>query len=213
MAVVLMPDAPLADWMAQLDAQLSRSPRFFDGRPVILDVAGIPDADPVVLVGALAQRGVRVIGMEGLDPAQPEPPGLPPTMPGGRTVGLPVLVADAPAPEPESAPEPTALVIDRPVRSGQSVTYTAGDVTVIGSVASGSEVIAGGSIHIYGTLRGRAIAGVLGTGGRIFCRRLQAELLAIDGVYRTADEIDPALMGQAVQVWRDGDALAIAAIE
>lgn len=213
MAVVLMPDAPLADWMAQLDAQLSRSPRFFDGRPVILDVAGIPDADPVALVGALAQRGVRVIGMEGLDPAQPEPPGLPPTMPGGRTVGLPVLVADAPAPEPESAPEPTALVIDRPVRSGQSVTYTAGDVTVIGSVASGSEVIAGGSIHIYGTLRGRAIAGVLGTGGRIFCRRLQAELLAIDGVYRTADEIDPALMGQAVQVWRDGDALAIAAIE
>ena len=213
MAVVLMPDAPLADWMAQLDAQLSRSPRFFDGRPVILDVAGIPDADPVALVGALDQRGVRVIGMEGLDPAQPEPPGLPPTMPGGRTVGLPVLVADAPAPEPESAPEPTALVIDRPVRSGQSVTYTAGDVTVIGSVASGSEVIAGGSIHIYGTLRGRAIAGVLGTGGRIFCRRLQAELLAIDGVYRTADEIDPALMGQAVQVWRDGDALAIAAIE
>ena len=215
MAVVLMPDPPLADWMAQLDGQLSRSPRFFDGRPVILDVAGIPGVDPAALVYALGQRGVRVMGMEGLDPDQPEPPGLPPTMPGGRTVGLPVLVADAPAapPEPEPPPEPIALLIDRPVRSGQSVTHTAGDVTVIGSVASGSEVIAGGSIHIYGTLRGRAIAGVLGTGGRIFCRRLQAELLAIDGVYRTADEIDPALMGQAVQVWRDGDALAIAAIE
>ena len=215
MAVVLMPDPPLADWMGQLDAQLSRSPRFFDGRPVILDVAAIPEADPVALVDALAQRGVRVIGMEGLDPAQPEPPGLPPTMPGGRTVGLPVLVADAPAPEPppEIPPEPTTLVIDRPVRSGQSISHTVGDVTVIGSVASGSEVIAGGSIHVYGTLRGRAIAGVLGTGGRIFCRRLQAELLAIDGVYRTADEIDPALMGHAVQVWRDGDALVIAAIE
>ena len=121
--------------------------------------------------------------------------------------------AEPPAEEPEPPPEPTGLVIDRPVRSGQSVTHTIGDVTVIGSVASGSEVIAGGSIHVYGTLRGRAIAGVAAPGSRIFCRRLEAELLAIDGVYRTADEIDPALMGHAVQVWRDGDALAITIIE
>ncbi len=213
MAVVLMPDDPLAHWLAQLDAQLSRSPRFFDGRPVILDVAAVPADDPAAIVTALAQRGIRVIGMEGLDPGAPEPPGLPPSMPGGRSVGLPVLVADAPAPEPEAPPEPTALLIDRPIRSGQSVTHPAGDVTVIGSVASGSEIIAGGSIHVYGTLRGRAIAGVAAPGARIFCRRLEAELLAIDGVYRTADEIDPALMGHAVQVWRNGDALAIAAIE
>lgn len=213
MAVVLMPDAPMADWLGQLDGQLSRSPRFFDGRPVVLDVSGLPDADPSIIVAALAQRGIRVIGMEGLDPEKPEVPGLPPSLPGGRNVGLPVLVADAPAPEPEPPPEPTGLVIDRPVRSGQSVTHTIGDVTVIGSVASGSEVIAGGSIHVYGTLRGRAIAGVAAPGSRIFCRRLEAELLAIDGVYRTADEIDPALMGHAVQVWRDGDALAITIIE
>ena len=214
MAVVLMPDPPLAEWMAQMDGQLERSPRFFDGRPVILDVSALPpDTDNVALVGALAQRGVRVIGMEGLDPDLPEAPGLPPLMPGGRTVGLPVLVADAPEPEPEPTPEPTGLLIDRPVRSGQSVSHPGGDITIIGSVASGSEVIAGGSIHVYGTLRGRAIAGVTGAGSRIFCRRLQAELLAIDGVYRTADEIDPALMDRAVQVWRDGDQLAIAAIE
>ena len=104
------------------------------------------------------------------------------------------------------------------MRSGQSVAYTAGDVTVIGSVASGSEVIAGGSIHVYGALRGRAIAGLLGAGPtgqrpRIFCRRLEAELLAIDGVYKTADEMDPALQGRAVQVWLDGDELAIAALD
>ncbi len=213
MAVVLMPDAPLAAWLVQLDGQLARSPRFFDGRPVILDVSGVGEADPAAVVAALGERGIRVIGLEGLDPDQPERPDLPPSMPGGRTVGLPVLVADAPAPEPEPSLEPTGLLLDRPVRSGQSVTHTAGDVTVIGSVASGSEVIAGGSIHIYGALRGRAIAGVAAPGSRIFCRRLEAELLAIDGVYRTADEIDPALMGHAVQVWRDGDALAIAAID
>ena len=65
-------------------------------------------------------------------------------------------------------------------------------MTVVGSVASGAEIVAGGSIHVYGTLRGRAIAGLLGNArARIFCRRLEAELLAIDGVYSTADEHGP----------------------
>ncbi len=222
MAVVLMPDQPLADWIGQLDAQLSRSPRFFDGRPVILDFAGLAgdEAQFPDLIEQLARRAVRVIGIEGVDEAAlgDALAALPPILPGGRTVGLPMLVEGDPDPPPEAAREPVALLLDRPVRSGQSVSHTGGDVTVIGSVASGSEVIAGGSIHIYGTLRGRAIAGLLGaapdgTRPRIFCRRLEAELLAIDGVYKTADEMDPALQGRAVQVWLDGDTLAMAALD
>jgi len=225
MAVVLMPDLPLADWMAQLDAQIARSPRFFDGRPVVLDLDGLAGSEAgfTTLIDDLAARAIRVIGIENADEAALGPllPTLPPVLSGGRTVGLPVLVAgEAPPPEPEASPErePPALVLDRPVRSGQSVAFTGGDVTVIGSVASGSEVIAGGSIHVYGTLRGRAIAGLLGPGPggvrpRIFCRRLEAELLAIDGVYKTADEMDPALQGRAVQVWLDGDQLAMAALD
>lgn len=223
MAVVLMPDLPLADWMAQLDAQIARSPRFFDGRPVMLDLEGLAggEAGFLSLVEDLAARAIRVIGIENADEAALGPllPRLPPVLTGGRTVGLPVLVPGDPPPPPEPAErEPSALVLDRPVRSGQSVAFTGGDVTVIGSVASGSEVIAGGSIHVYGTLRGRAIAGLLGPGPggvrpRIFCRRLEAELLAIDGVYKTADEMDPALQGRAVQVWLDGDQIAIAALD
>ena len=222
MAVVLMPDLPLEDWIEQLDAQLSRSPRFFDGRPVILDFAGLAgqEAGFPTLIEQLAARAIRVIGVEGVDEAAlgPALANLPPLLPGGRTVGLPMLVPGEPDPAPEPVREPPALLLDRPVRSGQSVSHTGGDVTVIGSVASGSEVIAGGSIHVYGTLRGRAIAGLLGPGPngarpRIFCRRLEAELLAIDGVYKTADEMDPALQGRAVQVWLDGDTLAIAAID
>ncbi len=224
MAVVLMPDQPLADWMGQLDAQLARSPRFFDGRPVVLDFDGLKGAEAgfPTLIEDLAARAIRVIGIENADEAALGPllPSLPPVLAGGRTVGLPVLVAGEPEPEPEppAEREPSALVVDRPVRSGQSVAFTGGDVTVIGSVASGSEVIAGGSIHIYGALRGRAIAGLLGPGpggarARIFCRRLEAELLAIDGVYKTADEMDPALQGRPVQVWMDGDELAIAALD
>lgn len=224
MAVVLMPDLPLADWMAQLDAQIGRSPRFFDGRPVVLDLEGLAggEAGFLTLIEDLAARAIRIIGIENADEAALGPllPRLPPVLAGGRTVGLPVLVPGDPPPPPEPVAErePSALVLDRPVRSGQSVAFTGGDVTVIGSVASGSEVIAGGSIHVYGALRGRAIAGLLGSGpggapARIFCRRLEAELLAIDGVYKTADEMDPALQGRAVQVWLDGDQIAIAALD
>ena len=71
-----------------------------------------------------------------------------------------------------------------------------------------AEVIAGGSVHIYGTLRGRAMAGSVGnTSARIFCRKMEAELLAIDGVYKMAEDMDPALRGQSVQLWLDGDTI------
>src|SRR6476620_9020344 len=72
--------------------------------------------------------------------------------------------------------------MEEPVRSGQSVIFPHGDVTVVGQVASGAEVVAGGSIHVYGALRGRALAGSMGNPrARIFCRKNEAELLAIDG--------------------------------
>ena len=93
-----------------------------------------------------------------------------------------------------------------PVRSGQSLIFTEGDITIIGSVASGAEVIAGGSIHVYGTLRGRAMAGTMGNAAaRIFCRKLEAELVAIDGYYKTAEDLGPDLRGKAVQLWLEGD--------
>lgn len=215
MAVVLMPDPPLEEWLEQLDAQLVRAPKFFEGRAVVLDFAGLAgqeDSFPA-LVSALSERGVRVVGVEGADLSR-FGDSMPPVLGGGRHVSM---TGDEPPAEPKG-PEPHALLIDRPVRSGQSVSNPAGDVTVVGSVASGSEVIAGGSIHIYGALRGRAVAGLLGPGQggtrpRIFCRRLEAELLAIDGVYKTADEMDPALQGRAVQAFRDGENLAIAPLD
>jgi septum site-determining protein MinC len=112
--------------------------------------------------------------------------------------------------------EPIKLTVpqlESPVRSGQSVMFLDGDVTVIGSVASGAEIIAGGSIHVYGALRGRAIAGVTGNArARIFCCKLNAELLAIDGLYKAADAMDKHLRGQPVQIWLEGDTMKIAAL-
>jgi septum site-determining protein MinC len=106
-----------------------------------------------------------------------------------------------------------SLIIDQPVRSGQSIVFTEGDVTVLGSVASGSEIVAGGSIHVYGALRGRALAGATGNpDARIFCRKLEAELVAIDGLYKTAEDMQAQLRGQPAQVWLEGDAMKIATI-
>ena len=100
------------------------------------------------------------------------------------------------------------------MRSGQTVYFPDGDVIVLGAVSSGAEVVAGGSIHVYGALRGRAMAGANGdTRARIFCRKIEAELLAIAGFYRTADELEADLRGRAVQAWLGGDTMLIEALE
>jgi septum site-determining protein MinC len=105
-------------------------------------------------------------------------------------------------------------VVENPVRSGQSVVFPEGDVTIVGSVASGAEIVAGGSIHIYGALRGRAIAGSTGNGrARIYCNKLEAELLAIDGLYKTADDMEAQFRGRPVQAWLNGEAIMMAALD
>lgn len=102
------------------------------------------------------------------------------------------------------------LMIKTPIRSGQAIMHAHGDVIVLGSVASGSEIVAAGSIHVYGTLRGRASAGALGnTAARIFCRRNEAELLSVDGWYITAEEMEGVSRGKPVQAFLDGDGLRV----
>ena len=88
-----------------------------------------------------------------------------------------------------------------------------GDVTVIGSVSSGAEIVATGSIHIYGTLRGRVMAGADGNSrAHIFCRCVEAELIAIDGYYRMADEMD-AYLGKPIHAWLEDGTLAIKTLD
>jgi septum site-determining protein MinC len=91
--------------------------------------------------------------------------------------------------------------------------FIEGDVTVLCSFGSGAEIIAGGSIHIYGTLRGLAMAGAAGNPrARVFCHRFEGELLAIGAHYKTADEIEESLRRGPVQAWLDGNTLKISAM-
>ncbi|RLP28099.1 septum site-determining protein MinC [Mesorhizobium sp. YM1C-6-2] len=219
LALALSPELPFEDWLARLDDLASRSAGFFLRRPVVLDVDGldINRAELRDLVSQLGTRNVRIMGIEG---ARPSLLGtdLPPAMTDGRpasdfeppaeettepdadeeTVAIPVSVAPAVKATP-------SMIVTEPVRSGQSLFFPEGDVTVVGSVASGAEIVAGGSIHIYGTLRGRALAGTTGdASARIFCSKLEAELIAIDGFYKTAEDMEPDLRGRAVQIWLEG---------
>lgn len=207
MALVMAPDAPMGDWFAALDRELARAPGFFQGRPVVVDLAtalaeGGPVAASVVLDG-LEARGLRLAGVDGAEPS------LLAGTPWARLAGgLPGRDADA---EPAG---PSTLLIDRPVRSGQSVVFEGGDVTIVGAVASGAEVIAGGSIHVYGPLRGRAIAGLrAGPEARIFCSRLEAELVGVDRLYRVAEHWGASLHGRPAQVRCDRGALRLSALD
>ena len=216
LAVMLSPDLPIDDWLIRLDDLAARSAGFFLGRPVVLDLTdlSIDRSQLKDLIGELARRNVSIMGIEGGRPSILGP-GMPPALKGGR----PVSDFEVPVKEPavevrsrpaaiETRPAIQSIVIREPVRSGQSVIFPEGDVTVVGSVASGAEIIAGGSVHIYGSLRGRAMAGSVGNASaRIFCRKLEAELVAIDGIYKMAEDMAPNLRGQAVQLWLEGDAI------
>ena len=212
MAFVLSPDAPLRSWLGDLDAQIERSATFFAGRPIVVDLSAIPDSDPDLetLFNELRSRGIRVIGAEGADGLTPALQSVGGPLIGGRPLGLYEVPDDPPDAPP--APEPTSMVLDEPVRSGQTILFPQGDLTVNGSVASGAEIMAGGSIHIYGTLRGRAIAGVTGNQqARIFCKKLDAELISIDGLYMTAEDMD-SFRGKSIQARLEGSSIIITEI-
>jgi septum site-determining protein MinC len=219
MALVLAPVAPLGEWLAEIDAAATRSPGFFSGRAVIIDVSAIKldKGELTALISELHARDIRIMGIEGAD-ASLLGLGLPPPVSGGKaTSAIEMVEATRATPPAIQAPppaQPSTLLIEDSVRSGTSIIHMDGDVTVLGSVASGAEVVSGGSIHVYGTLRGRAVAGSTGNAkARIFCRKFEAELVAIDGLYKTADDVDPQLRGRALQVSLDQDALVMAALD
>src|SRR5271163_2287852 len=213
LAFVLEPSQPVAQWLGELDAWLARSPAFFLSKPVILEMAGLEIGleDYRDMLRDLALRHIRVMAVE--NPSRTlVGPHLPPRVTGGRPAGaLAVTEEDAtPAAASKKTPITTSLIIDANVRSGQSILHPEGDVTVVGRVASGAEIVAGGSVHIYGALQGRVIAGVSGVpGARIFCKEARAELLCIGGSYLTAEGMDPKFEGRSIDASLVDDKLEI----
>lgn len=221
----------LADEMRQ---RVARAPKMFGRAPVIIDFGGLPrlpDKDAASeLIAALREAGVLPVALAW---GSNENEAL------AVSLGLPLLAkfrsqyerdataaaeppaARAPAAEPPAPqpPRPTAaaspgLMQVQSVRSGQQLYAEQRDLTIVGTVGAGAEVISDGSIHVYGALRGRALAGARGMKqARIFCREFHAELVAIAGHYKVADDLPRHLIGRAVQIRLENDELNIDALD
>lgn len=211
----------LGAWREALAAQWG--PGTFDGEALLLDARALPPADaaqpPLAwadLAALLRLHGVQVLGLLGAEQlAESErlaaqAAGLA-LLAGGVEAGAALSRAEART-EPVAAPQQQAapcLVIDRPLRSGQKVYARDADLVVLGLVSHGAEVIADGHIHVYGALRGRAVAGARGRAdARIYAQSMEAELLSIAGTFRTSEKpLPPEVLAKAAQVRLDGERL------
>jgi septum site-determining protein MinC len=142
--------------------------------------------------------------------ARPVPPPLqesPATTTAAASAGTKSEPGDA---EDEVATGSPARLLTQPVRSGRQVYAHGGDLVVMSSISPGAELLADGHIHVYGALRGRALAGVSGDlTARIFCRSLEAELVSVAGYWRVREDIPEAIIGKPAQVFLDGEKIAI----
>lgn len=208
----------LADELSQRACAM---PGLFDGEPVAVDLGCVRSDDApidfIALVALLSLHGMRPLAVRGGSPAQMAAAvdaGLLEAPEGVRPPSREAAVAAPQAIERvvEMPPLPLPpLVLDKPLRSGQQVYAQGRDLIVLALVSHGAEVMADGHIHLYAPLRGRAHAGAAGdAGARIFCHRLEAQVLAIAGCYRTMDDALPAhLVGAPAMVRRHADALVI----
>jgi septum site-determining protein MinC len=238
LTVVRLLSSELEDVERDLREKIATGPRFFANAPVVLDLDSVrdsrPDLDFSALVELLKELALVPVGVRHATPAQQEAAveaGLA-IVKGGGIRDLPSSHEHKSAPganaeEPRKLEKPQASppklrevtesstssvrakTVYRPVRSGQQIYAKDGDLVVLGAVNAGAEVVADGDVHIYGPLRGRALAGAQGDRqARIFCQSMAAELVAIAGRYQTLDDSVPReVRGRAVQIVLDGENL------
>ena len=204
----------------ELTGRIATAPRFFERTAVCLDLSGL-DRSPAVdevrgVIDAVKRAGMLSIGLttgslgvEELSGALQIP--VLSHFRAQRNETVPVLQPVVPQPQ-ESAGLP-ALMHTQTVRSGQRVYARNRDLVVTAVVSAGAEVMADGCVHIYGALRGRAMAGAReDVSARVFCQEFNAELVSIAGVFRVFETIPPELAGKPVQAWLEGDKLLFSRI-
>ena len=233
--IIRLLEADIEAVAAELGARVEQAPEFFRNTPVVIDLSGFPrgsgEVEFPLLVGLLRGYGMIPFGVRGGTKAQneaaeamelailgehetrpirtertaaPEEPAAPAPRPAAPSV------SDEPAAERRAGPGASFTLVTRPVRSGQRVYAAGGYLSIIAAVSSGAELMADGNIHVYGPLRGRALAGMKGnTAARIFCQDLQAELVSVAGHYRVSENIPRELRGVPVQIYLDQKILRI----
>ena len=230
----------VARLVEEMRGRVQRAPKLFARAAVVVDFGGLaqtPDAATAQrLIDGLRDAGVLPVALAyGSSETErlAEAMGLPllskfraqyeraeeaaASAPPPREVAAEPLLAEAPKAAASAAAPSTGgpgMMHSTPVRSGQQIYADNRDLTVLTTVGAGAEVIADGSVHIYGPLRGRALAGAQGNEqARIFCREFHAELVAIAGHYKVLEDIPKELRGKAVQVWLEDGQINIAALD
>jgi septum site-determining protein MinC len=169
---------------------------------------------------ALRQHGLVPVGIRGGSPAQELAANAAKlaVLAEGKTETTQRSAAPSATTKSVAADRPKATVVEtkliqQPVRSGQRIYAAGGDLIVLAPVSHGAEIMADGNIHVYGSLKGRALAGVKGNlSARIFCSDLQAELVAIGGSYKISENLDASLQGRPVQIYLKDEALIVDAL-
>jgi septum site-determining protein MinC len=228
LVAVLLKTTDLALLAQELESRFADAPGLFDHDPVAIDLSFVREAvEPIdfdALIAVLRSHKMLPIAAKSGSTLQME---------AALAAGLSEAHGNAPAPRasvaaqpldtPAAAPQATldlppplraALIVDKPLRSGQRVYAKGTDLIVLAVVSFGAEVIADGSIHVYAPLRGRALAGALGdTAARIFTTCMEPQLLSIAGIYRTTEtELPAAVLGKPAQVRLDGEKLVVEAL-
>jgi septum site-determining protein MinC len=202
-----------------LAARPAQAVEFFRNAPLVIDLQALPE--PAALdFGALAEvlraHYLIPVGVRNIPPPQQAaavaaglgllPAARPAREPRPRSASQ----EPAPGPSPASTPVLASKTITQPVRSGQQIYAQGGDLTVLGAVSAGAELLADGHIHVYGPMRGRALAGIKGNvNARIFCRSLEAELVSVAGNYRVIENPGERAWGRPAQVYLADNRLLI----
>lgn len=202
----------------QLQEKIALAPEFFKNSPIMLDLQELNKRDLDILVADVVKlvkdMNLLPIGLRGGNTAQNRQAlalGIPVhAIHGGSASENSKTKTIAPTPEPsEQTGELVTMLITQPVRSGQRI-YSQGDLIVLAQVSSGTEIMAEGNIHVYGSLRGRALAGVQGNEkARIFCSDLQAELISIAGIYKISEDLSEEMRHKPVQIYLQDHSLII----
>jgi septum site-determining protein MinC len=239
LTVLKLKSVDLVTIKQELAATLASAPKFFENAPVVIDLQLLaqinPDCDFTALSNILRENHLIPIGVRNGSEQHHQAAisaglALLPNIKIQETTSFTEQPAEAVAPKAKAEPKPVVeaeveeqqllsgsptKIITQPVRSGKQVYVKGGDLLILSSVSHGAEVLADGTIHVYGTLRGRALAGVRGDkNARIFCQDLDAELISIAGHYKTSDEIQNPLKGEKglIHIYLEEDELKIEAI-
>lgn len=193
----------------ELAQQIGRSPRFFQNAPVVLDLRGVENLTETnefeTVRDKLRTLTLTLVGVQNAQPAQLE---------AAARAGLASFAPNAGGGQPRGPAAPPAApktrLVSEPVRSGTQIYARGSDLVVTAAVSPGAELVADGNIHVYGALRGRALAGASGdASARIFCARLEAELVSIAGRYLVSEQLPAGVQSAPVQIALVDDQLTI----